>query len=142
MKYTKGYRYQLVEDYEYVLNFHTRESVELSFIVLVDNRLLIKKGYAWDGASGPAIDTESFIVGSLVHDVLYQLMRGDYISIDCRENADKELRMLCLKYGMNRFRAWYVYQAVHYLAKSAALPRNVKKIFEIEEGKHENLTVV
>jgi hypothetical protein len=33
------------------------------------------KGYAWNGPSGPTLDTRNFMRGSLVHDALYQLMR-------------------------------------------------------------------
>ena len=36
--------------------------------------LLIKDGYAWDGASGPTIDTKNTQTASLVHDGLWQLI--------------------------------------------------------------------
>jgi hypothetical protein len=38
--------------------------------------LHIRKGYAWDGASGPARDTRSVMLPSLGHDCLYQFISG------------------------------------------------------------------
>jgi hypothetical protein len=86
-------------------------------------KLSIASGYAWDGASGPAIDTDTFMRGSLVHDALYQLMRLGLLPIEFRDTADLLLKKICLEDGMNRFRAWYVYHAVSMFAARAALPR-------------------
>ena len=132
MKYRKGYKYQLAEDYTHILQFDTEESIDLPFIELNGTELLIKKGYAWDGPSGPTVDTKNFMVGALVHDVLYQLMRMDLISQQWRKAADLELKLLCLLFGMSRFRAYYVYRAVRRFARSAAMPRNVKKVYEVK----------
>ena len=53
--------------------------------------LIIKRSYAWDGPSGPTIDTKNFMRGSLVHDALYQLMRHEHLSSDeWRAVADLE----------------------------------------------------
>ena len=38
-------------------------------------------GYAWNGASGPAIDTANTLRGSMFHDVLYQICRRQPMSI-------------------------------------------------------------
>jgi len=131
MRYKKGYKYQLVDNFYHTLSFYTEEVIELPFIQLNDNELLIKKGYAWDGPSGPAWDTKNFMVASLVHDVLYQLMRMDLISIDLRKNADLEMKKICLKYRMNVFRADYIYFLVRLCARNAALPKNLKKIIKV-----------
>ncbi|HGF5283826.1 TPA: hypothetical protein ACF376_003024, partial [Vibrio parahaemolyticus] len=51
---------------------------ESSYLSLSEQGLLtIKKGYSWDGVSGPAIDTRNLILVSLVHDELYQFMREE-----------------------------------------------------------------
>jgi len=75
-------------------------------------QLTIARGYAWDGPSGPTLDTPSFMRGSLVHDALYQLMREGRLSRDWRKGADMELRRLCLADGMSPLRAWWVYWGV------------------------------
>jgi hypothetical protein len=83
--------------------------------------LHIKAGYCWDGPSGPTIDTENFMRGSLIHDALYQLMREGKISLSYRRRADELLREICLKDGMSRLRAWWVYWGVRLFARFAAL---------------------
>ena len=78
ISYKKGYKYQLVEAYTVKISIRPKKSVASpsEFIVLTaDGLLTINKGYAWDGPSGPALDTCNFMRGSLVHDALYQLMR-------------------------------------------------------------------
>jgi hypothetical protein len=77
-----------------------------------EGRLKIKKGYVWDGPSGPTIDTWTFMRASLVHDALYQLIREGLLPLDSRVKADELLRKMCLEDGMSRMRAWWVYRAV------------------------------
>jgi hypothetical protein len=84
----------------------------------------LKKSCAWDGPSGPTIDTKGFMRGSLVHDGLYQLMRDGLLDHEeYRKDADLLLKAICLEDGMSRFRAWYVYHGVRLFAGSAATPR-------------------
>ncbi len=73
----------------------------------------IAAGYSWDGPSGPTIDTHDFMRGSLVHDAFYQLIREGELPLQYRFIADKLLLRHCLEDGMSKFRATYVYCAVH-----------------------------
>lgn len=122
------YKYQLVQDYNFDIaqgyNLKQKHNVDTDFIALTTaGQLTIKNCYAWDGPSGPTIDTKSFMRGSLVHDALYQLMRSkdlDYVTQ--REAADDLLRDICKDDGMWRFRAWYVHQAVRKFGEGAARP--------------------
>lgn len=83
------------------------------FIELDDDGVLeIGVNYAWDGPSGPTIDTPSFMRGSLVHDALYQLIREGKLPCRLRRTADRLLRELCVEDGMWRWRAAYVYASV------------------------------
>ena len=70
--------------------------------------LSIRSGYAWDGPSGPTIDTKNTMRGSLVHDALYQLMREGHISDaeEVRILADDELDAILKEDGMSSFRRW------------------------------------
>jgi len=137
MEYKKGYKYQLAEDFQIELDsFTTYEASTTDFIQLWGKTgdyyrsiLLIKKGYAWDGASGPAIDTKTFMISSLVHDALYQLIREGLLNIEFRSVADQILYDMCIKNGMCKLRAWWVYKTVKYFAKEAASPRNKKEVF-------------
>jgi hypothetical protein len=118
----RNYKYQLVEDYELIIPIKEKSIVE-KFIELNEaGRLLIKKGYCWDGPSGPTIDTLTFMRGSLVHDALYQLIRMERLDLSYRDKADRIIRQICLEDGMNRIRAWYVYWSLRFFAKGAAIP--------------------
>lgn len=120
--YKKGYKYQLTEEYRVKVSVIPKQDIKTDYLdFYTDGLLVIKKGYAWDGPSGPAIDTPNFMRGSLVHDALYQLMREKYISkADWRKQADIELKDICLKDGMSKFRAWVVYNGVRIGAEYAA----------------------
>jgi hypothetical protein len=54
--------------------------------------LTIRAGYAYDGPSGPTIDTPSAMRPALIHDALYQLMRMGLLTEDAREWSDQVYR--------------------------------------------------
>lgn len=132
--YRKGYKYKLAQDYVHPLpDFFINGEVWHPLFTIKGAILRVRKGYAWDGASGPAVDTPSFMRGSLVHDVFYQMLRenllppvlrlisGDGpVDIDIRKWADKELRSVCREDGMGAIRAWWVYRAVRNFASRSA----------------------
>ena len=131
IKYRSGYKYQLVEDYEVQTNIFPPVDIRTEYINLNTHGLLfIKHGYAWDGASGPTWDTKSSMRPSLVHDALYQLMRMGLLPVILRYVVDKLLRTMCVEDGMYRWRAWLWFRAVRRAAKSAAMPKNKRKIKE------------
>lgn len=133
----KGYKYELVEDYRVVIPIFGM-SIDHRFIQLHPSGLLIiKKEYAWDGPSGPTIDTPTFMRGSLVHDALYQLIRSEALDVSFREQADKILRDICLEDGMNSIRAWYVYWSVRLFAANCAKPGTQKpyKVYSVPSKK-------
>lgn len=113
IKYKCGYKYQSDESYNVVTGIVPRQEIDTRFLRLdKSGRLLIRSGFAWDGASGPAIDTKNFMAPSLVHDALYQLIRDGYLDYSCRKAADLLLRTHCKICGMWRVRAWWVYVSV------------------------------
>ncbi len=123
IKYSKGYKYRLRGNYTvkiHILPLHPIQNGRA--MLLSDGTLTIFSGYCWDGPSGPTIDTPDFIRGSLVHDVLYEMMRGGKLSLDYRCQADDILKEICLEDGMNPIRAAYVHEAVKAFGQSSALP--------------------
>ena len=130
-KVPKHWKYLLTQDYQICLKDTPVKPglVQTDFILLLrvaDKKewLKIKNAYAWDGPSGPAIDTKSFMRGSLVHDALYQLMREKHLDRKLwRPYVDKLLRKICLEDGMSKFRAWYVYHGVRLFAASSTKKR-------------------
>jgi len=134
MKYRKlyPYKYQLTEDCTTIVPIELEEVIDHRFIALsMFGLITIRKGYAWDGPSGPTIDTDTFIEGSLVHDALYQLIRTGLLPYHYKKEADVALRSICINKGMNRFRAWYVYQAVKYFGDYALYTKYASKRGEI-----------
>ncbi|BCS54792.1 hypothetical protein [Geobacter sp. SVR] len=121
IKYRDGYKYQLASGYSIQVSVFPTKHIATEYIVLsMTGVLIINEGYAWDGPSGPTIDSKNFMRGSLVHDALYQLMRGGLISERWREQADKELQRICIEDGMWKIRAWWVYRAVRDFGGSSA----------------------
>ena len=113
IQYKKGYKYQLFKAYSIQTNIRPVANIKTHFLTLNVNGLLrIKRGYSWDGPSGPAIDTKGFMRGSLIHDALYQLISMRRLSKKWRKEADVILKTVCRGDGMSRIRASWVYFAV------------------------------
>jgi len=82
VKYRSGYKYQLVEEYQVKVSVLPKNDIKTDFIELsTEGMLIIKNGYAWDGPSGPTIDTPNFMRGSLVHDALYRMVCQRYVQV-------------------------------------------------------------
>ncbi|MGD0353462.1 MAG: hypothetical protein ABSB38_08230 [Dehalococcoidia bacterium] len=123
-----SYKYQVMKDYTIKIDLKPLKAIRrklAKFLSLSPQGILsINKYYAWDGPSGPTIDTRDFMRGSLVHDALYQLMREGVLDYRVhRQRADEILREICLEDGMCKSRACYVYQAVHIFAEGGARPQ-------------------
>lgn len=123
IRYTSGYKYQLEELYRHPTGIKPIDGMSGNrFVGLApDGMLTIAAGYAWDGASGPAIDTNTIMRGSLVHDALYQLIGLGVLTVDDREAADQLLRDICIEDGMWRIRAAWVYAAVRAFGRPYAV---------------------
>jgi hypothetical protein len=120
-KKRRRYKYTLSEDYSHPTIIRPTKAISTSHLLLdTEGLLTIKKGYAWDGPSGPTIDTKTFMRGSLVHDALYQLMREQHISRTYREYADRLLRQICVQAGMSNIHAWIVYWCVRIFGGASA----------------------
>ncbi len=124
MKYRhlKGYRYEILVCEQFKVPNIIAE-IESEYIHVEDGTLVAAAHYAWDGASGPAIDTKTFMRGSLFHDCCYQLIREGSLDKKYRKYADELLRQICLEDGMNKIRAWYVYRAVRIFGRFTSRPR-------------------
>ena len=102
-KLPKGYKYRLTDDMAFDVDVVGHEAdtdwVELDS----DGVLTLSRGYAWDGAT-MAFDVDSFRLASAAHDALYGLIRGGYISQDCRKDADRTMKRLAKEGGMGWWR--------------------------------------
>ncbi len=134
--YNGGYKYQLKETYSVSIDIKPEAAIDTEYIVLdTEGKLTISEGYAWDGPSGPTIDTLTFMRGSLVHDALYQLMRENHLDHKIyREPADRTLQKICKEDGMWFLRAWWVYHGVRLFADPAADPSDKRPVTRAPEG--------
>ena len=129
IRYTKGWKYFLREKYTVELpEFRVRPPTLGDFYALSAGILIIRHGYAWDGASGPALDTKDFLRGSLVHDVLYQMIRDFSLGSDFRKAADQALIRICKEDGMPWWRRKWVYWALRKFGpEDGGKPREVRE---------------
>lgn len=114
------FKYITVADY-----FHQTElkdfRAECSMISLDDNGLLcIRKGYLWDGPSGPTLDSISGMRGSLCHDAGYELMRRGLLENKYRGYFDSLFFDIIKQDGMDSLRARVWYEAVSHFAANCA----------------------
>lgn len=108
-----------------------------------DGQMSVFPEYAWDGPSGPTVDTHAFILASAPHDVFYQMLRENLLINEfmyqgymdemyrtfcmLREDADMTMRVLNKKFGMTSFRAYYTWWFVQQFGEKNALPEVLKK---------------
>ena len=131
IRFKAGYKYQLYEQYQIALPWlKGYPDYAADFLQVNGDTLIIEKGYAWDGASGPTWDSKSSIRASLVHDAAYQMMRVGVLPEAARKYADQTLYTLCVEDGMFRPRAWAWYQAVRLMAGSAAKNGTEREVME------------
>ena len=130
IRYRSGYKYQLATRYSIPINIKPKKDIKTEFIKLdTKGKLTIKRGYAWDGPSGPVVDTKENMRASLVHDALYQLMRHEELSTKtCKDKADKIFKNICIKDGVSKKIASAYYYGLKLGGNPAADPKNKKKI--------------
>jgi len=114
--YRAGYKYQLAESYSVQTPIKPSVPIRHEFFTLSRNgKLWIKRGYAWDGASGPTFDTKSSMLPSLPHDAFCQMMRSKLLDYSrWQDEVNKFFYRQCLESGMWKARAWLWYQAVEF----------------------------
>jgi hypothetical protein len=106
IKYREGYKYQLAETYSLITPVIGYEILDQFYVLQRNGYLIIKSGYAWDGASGPTIDTKSSMRPSLVHDVFCQAQRAGQINHKYWEHVINDFfYKMCVDDGMCHVRA-------------------------------------
>ena len=132
MKYRKGFKYQLHTDYKCQTDIRPDYDINLDFISLSKSGVLkIRKGYAWDGTSGPVIDRKTNMIASLKHDALYELMRQSVLPYHFWEMADREFAKTLREHG-----AWEITIKIDLLGLklangAAAHPMNIRKVYSV-----------
>lgn len=107
-----GWKYRLTADLALVTTIRGISCRTEYVSIWDDGRMILRKGYAWDGPSGPTVDTADSMRGSAGHDALYQLIGLRVIPEELRILADADLRTWCMQDGMSELRANAWYKAV------------------------------
>jgi hypothetical protein len=106
MKYSKGYKYQLEEEYSVQTPVKGVSIADPYFMLEPSGWLTIHRGWAWDGASGPTFDSKSSMTPSMVHDVFCVCMRDGRLSYDeWQDIVNDFFRDQCVQCGMWAWRA-------------------------------------
>lgn len=121
--FKRGYKYQTTRDYHIKLDVVPFAPIGLPFVSMdMDGATVIYGGYSWNGPSGPTWDTLDSMIGSLVHDLVYQLIRLGLIDPKYKEYADRLFHDLCTEDGMMPLRADIWQWAVLTFGRSATRP--------------------
>ena len=127
--FSEGYKYQLRKRFHITTVIKPIKPFRINFLEMDEHgNLWIDNGYAWNGASGPTWDTLSSMIGSLVHDAFYQLIRLGLVDFGYRDLADKILHDLCTQDGMIELRADYWEWAVVHFGAGSCRPSAEPKI--------------
>ena len=130
IEYTKGAKYQTTREYTSHVPILGYDVVSNDDWIRLesDGKLTLKRGYAWDGSSGPTIDTKTCMQASAEHDALSKLMRWELLPRSCKEEVDKRYHDKCLEDGMMKVKAdlrVWVLRMVHSYVK----PSSIKRIY-------------
>lgn len=112
--YKAGYKYQFTRDYSCFTGILLPQDIIRDFYTLTANGWChIKKGYAWDGASGPTFDTKDSMRASAIHDCYCQAAKDRLIDYKIvAPHYHKVFRDICVEDGMWGARAWAWHHAV------------------------------
>ena len=130
IRYRKGYKYQLDIPYVAYVGICPTKVAATDYLELdMDGYLFIKDGYAWDGPSGPTIDTPDSLRASLEHDAMYQLMRLGELDRSFRKAVDKRFYTVLKEDGMGWFRRFMWYRAVSRFAGKFVEPESIQEVY-------------
>lgn len=123
IRYSEGYRFQLEDDFILSTGLVPVAPGGNRFVTMdADGTLFVSAGYAWDGASGPAINDSTILRGSAAHDAMYQLIRLGVLDPGARATADWILFDMVREDGLKRAEAmpWIARGPARALAKARA----------------------
>ena len=111
--YKKGFKYQLSRPCVLASSVRPPESVITDFYEILTNGTLIgQTGYAYDGPSGPTIDSKSAMRPALGHDIVYQAMREGLLPWSYKKTIDDDFYRWLIEDGMWMWRARIWHKAV------------------------------
>ena len=92
--------------------------------------MIIDRGYAWDGASGPTWDTKNSMTPSLYHDAAAQLMRLGLLDQKWRIPSNEEFGDMLKARGMSWLRRKIWVRELNKFGGPSTDPKNRRPILE------------
>ena len=130
MKYWKGHKYVVAEDFEIQTTIYGYDLQDKFFHLHTDGKLEVFLGYAWDGNSGPFPDVKSTIEASCGHDILCDLINSERLPDVEQPKADQFYYDTVVRKGLWPFLARQVTLMIrlHMLKKGSK--RYNRKVYE------------
>jgi hypothetical protein len=110
----EGYKYLVAERVTYAVPELGQACVTHRLFTLSEGMLVVEAGYAWNGPSGPTVDTPASINASLPHDVVYQCICTGLLAASYKPSGDAILHRLMREYPA-KFQTWANIRARYYL---------------------------
>lgn len=134
LPYKEGYRYQTQAFFYFMLSEIFRGvDITAPYARLFGGQLNIMERYAWDGASFFLFTwfgtPKAWLLASLIHDVLYQLMQDGLLDLSYRKHADTLFYHILRAHGVNVVFAYLAYLAVKFCGNYFA--RHGKRTYEL-----------
>ncbi len=122
--------YQLIEDYhDDPTGLLLPVTSRCGYIHLIRGRgdipdsITLKKGFVWDGASGPTIDDSTNARAAMIHDALYRTVRAGILDKWYRATADQVFYTALREDGMAWWRAFYYWLGVRLFGWRSVRPK-------------------
>ena len=108
----RGFKYRVLEEFSVQTEIKPEKDIISDFSSLdTTGKLTIQKGFCWDGATG-AIDTDTIMRGSCVHDALTCFFSKGLLTLEQRKQADLLFKQIIIDDGASEWRAGYLYGAI------------------------------
>jgi hypothetical protein len=126
--YIKGMKYQLYEEYTAKTPIIEHEAKTTWIQLKEDGTLILAIGYAWDGSSGPTIDTKTGMQASAEHDAFCKLVRYGLLPDSLEKDIDQRYYDKCIEDKMWKLKAKWRYKALKKVS-SYFKPSSRKRVY-------------
>lgn len=130
MKYWDGFKYVVAATFAVRTSIKGYAITEPLSSLRPDGTLTVLTGYAWDGSSGPCIDTRSSMEASCVHDVLCDYINQGLLPVSLQPLVDQEYYTICVKKKMWWRRARWRMLAIRWYMTGKAGKKYRRKTYE------------
>jgi hypothetical protein len=132
--YKAGYKFQVTHPYTIMTPFRGYSWNTDFYQMKKNGEFTIKALYAWDGPSGPALDTKDSMISSLLHDALCQAMNEGLLPRECHEAVDTFFRVVNRRAHMFSLRRWWFHAGVRLNAAFRVVGPNPQRSLKLKDG--------